>query len=260
MSLRVVLTKMHGARNDFLILDRRSAPVEALDALAREVCDRRGGIGADGLIVIEAARAAGIAMRIFNADGSEAEMCGNGIRCAARWLDERDEGDRIAFSTAGGVVQTEIVQRTPEYLVRAIMPQPHVTAGSFDGLTDAVVIDVGNPHIVLFRSDIEAFDLEAFARRLQEGQRFPGGVNVHVAAIDTPQVVRVRHWERGVGATQACGTGAVAVAVAAVAGGRMRSPVEVVVPGGTLMVEWDGGSAPALVGPAVRVFETEIEV
>lgn len=260
MTVRITLTKMHGARNDFLILDGRATPVKALDALARTVCDRRSGIGADGLIAIEKANGAGAGMRIINADGGEAEMCGNGVRCAARWLDERGEGDRIVFATNGGAVQTNVIQRTPEYLVCVDMPAPRVVARSLEGLKDAVAVEVGNPHVVVFQSNVETFDLEGLARSLQSDRHFPGGVNVHAASIEGAHHVRVRHWERGVGETPACGTGAVAVAVAAIDAGRMQSPVDVAVAGGTLTVQWDGRNAPALIGPAVRVFETEIDV
>src|SRR5579871_6974909 len=122
--MRVPLTKMHGAHNDFVILDRRVAPLRDLAAFARWVCDRHAGVGADGVIALEASTIADVRMRTINADGSEAEMCGNGIRCAARWLDEAGEGERIAFETAGGIVRTEIVARVPEYLVRVAMGRP----------------------------------------------------------------------------------------------------------------------------------------
>lgn len=255
MSVPVALTKMHGARNDFAILDARAYRVAQLDALARRVCDRRTGLGADGLIVIEAPRTADVAMRTFNADGSEAEMCGNGIRCAARWLDEAGEGDRITFDTSAGAVRTEIVTREPVYLVRATMPAPHIVARSVEELGDATIVDTGNPHVVIFADGGSAVDVKMLGPRLQNDPRFPGGVNVHTVAVDNAHRLHVHHWERGVGTTPACGTGAVAAAAAAIDKGRARSPVEVIVPGGSLTVEWDGREA-LLTGPAVRVFDT----
>lgn len=257
MSVPVVLTKMHGALNDFLILDRRSSPLEALGEFARRVCDRRAGIGADGLIVLDHARD-GVRLQIFNADGSEAEMCGNGVRCAARWLDEAGDGDRMVFSTAGGTVRTRVVRRTPEYLVRMTMPPPRILARSLDRVPDAVVVDVGNPHVVAFVPDAGAADLDGLASRLQGDPRFPGGINVHVVSVETSHRLRVRHWERGAGKTLACGTGAIAAVAAAIDAERASSPVEVLVPGGRLSVELSAEAA-ALTGPAVRIFETEVE-
>ncbi len=257
--MRVALTKMHGARNDFVILDRRASPVAPLDSFARWVCDRRTGIGADGLIAIETSSRQGFAMRTINADGTEAEMCGNGIRCAARWLDESGEGDRIDFETAAGEVRTHVVSRSPEYLVRVTVPMGGVRAHAIEFLDDAFFVDLGNPHVVLFRDDVEDVDLEVLAPSLQTHSSFTEGTNVHVAAIEGDDL-RMRHWERGVGLTLACGTGAVAAATAAIASGRVSSPVITFVPGGRLVVEWDGESVATLTGPAVRVFDTEVQV
>jgi diaminopimelate epimerase len=246
---------MHGAGNDFVVFDARSNPGENLGALARGVCDRHTGIGADGLLAIATSNQANVAMRTFNPDGSEAEMCGNGIRCAARWLDEGGEGERLAFETGAGIVRTEVVARDPEYLVRASLPLPRIVRDAVADLGDAVVVDTGNPHLVLFRDGAE---LGTLGPRLQSDPRFPGGVNVHAVTVDTPHRLRVRHWERGAGATQACGTGAVAAVVAAIARGYVSSPVDVIVPGGKLVVEI-GCDGARLVGPSVRVFDTLLE-
>ncbi|MGA8534246.1 MAG: diaminopimelate epimerase, partial [Candidatus Tumulicola sp.] len=223
MSSRVALTKMHGAHNDFVIVDRRTANVGELASFARRVCDRRAGIGADGLIAIETSRSRDVAVRTINADGSEAEMCGNGVRCAARWLEEAGEGDRIAFETAAGNVETEVVARRPEYLVRVSMAAPRIT--STQAAPDAFLVDLGNPHLVLFRDAVEEADLDVLAPQLQTNSAFERGVNVHVAAVDDAHRLHVRHWERGVGATPACGTGAVAAAASAIQSGRAKSPV-----------------------------------
>ncbi len=257
MSSRIALTKMHGARNDFVVVDGRSQPLGNLSEFVKFACDRRAGVGADGVIVIESSPAGGLAMRTVNADGSEAEMCGNGVRCAARWLDEAGEGERIEFQTAGGTVRTEIVARDPAYLVRVTMPVPRLVARTVEGLSDAVIVDVGNLHVVSF--DARDVDVEALGPRLQDDPSWPDGINVHLATVDDEHRMRVRHWERGVGATQACGTGAVAAAIAAIERGAASSPVCVHVPGGTLVVEWDGREA-VLVGPAARVFDTAVTV
>ncbi|MGC1380289.1 MAG: diaminopimelate epimerase [Candidatus Baltobacteraceae bacterium] len=257
--MRVPITKMHGGYNDFVILDRRTAPVRDLVSFARWACDRHAGIGADGLIAIEsAAPGADARMRAVNADGSEAEMCGNGIRCAARWLDEAGEGDRLVFQTVAGKIRTEIVARGAEYRVRVTMPCPKIAELALAEIGDAFLVDLGNPHVVILRPGVDEFDLERAARRLQSDRAFPGGTNVHVVARRDARGLRVRHWERGVGLTMACGTGAVAAAAVAIEQKIVETPVEVVVPGATLTVEWNGRDAVQLIGPAVRVFDTEV--
>ena len=253
------VTKMHGARNDFAIVDCRAETIE-LASFARWVCDRRAGIGADGVIALERSGVADVRMRILNADGGEAEMCGNGIRCAARWLDEAGEGERIAFETEAGIVRTEIVTRTPEFLVRVEMGIPAVEDLALKGISGAAFVDVGNPHVVIFRSDVDGIDLAAVAESLHQEPRFRDGTNVHVAAVRGPDSLNVRHWERGVGLTQACGTGAVACAAVAIERRLAKAPVEILVPGGRLVVEWDGREGADLIGPAARVFDTELDV
>jgi len=256
------VTKMHGARNDFVVIDRRTpfdlAPDDTFAAFAAWVCDRRAGVGADGVILLERSRVADVRMRTINADGSEAEMCGNGARCAARWLDEAGEGERIAFETDAGIVRTEVVARTPEYLVRVAMGKPIVASASLAGIGDVTLVDAGNPHVVFFRDRVEAVDLERIGQALQRERCFPHGTNVHVAARDG-RSLRVRHWERGVGLTMACGTGAVACAAAAVQHEMATSPVALLVPGGRLVVEFDPSGEAYLIGPAVRVFDTELD-
>ncbi|HEU5478229.1 MAG TPA: diaminopimelate epimerase [Candidatus Tumulicola sp.] len=246
---------MHGACNDFVVIDRRSQRVESLNEFARWACNRREGIGADGLIAIEKTASSGLAMRTLNADGSEAEMCGNGIRCAARWLDEAGEGDRLEFATPAGIVRTQVVVRRPEYVVKVEMGVPKILTVDSG---DAVLVDMGNPHVVLFREDVDGFDLPAAAQRFARDPALPQGANVHVASVEGGGRLRVRHWERGVGETPACGTGAVACAAAAIAEDRATAPVDVLVPGGRLIVEWDGAGRATLTGPAVRVFDTEV--
>ena len=254
------VTKMHGARNDFAIVDGRTAPLGDVASFARWACDRRGGIGADGMLLLETSAKADLRMRTFNADGSEAEMCGNGIRCATRWLDENGEGQSFAFETEGGIVRTEIVAREPEYLVRVAMGRPRVGAIALSILPDASFVDVGNPHVVIIRDDVGRIDLEAVAEALQREPRLREGANVHVAAVLGPNALEVRHWERGVGMTMACGTGAVAAVAVAIERRLAASPVEVFVPGGRLIVDWDRQGDAYLVGPAVRVFDTEVQL
>jgi diaminopimelate epimerase len=254
----VVLTKMHGTENDFVIVDVRTQRVSGLPGFARRVCDRHTGVGADGVIVLAAPDPAGvatIAMRVINADGSEAEMCGNGIRCAARWLHEAGEGDVATFETAAGNVRTEIVATEPEYLVRVAMGCP--VAERLDGDADAWFVDLGNPHVVLMRRSADDPGLGSYARALQSDVRFPNGTNVHMA-VPREERLDVRHWERGVGPTRSCGTGVVASAAVAAQLWKHRRPIEVRVPGGRLTVEWDADGNALLIGPAVRVFDTAV--
>ena len=251
---------MHGARNDFIVLDRRNAGVDDLKTFSRRACDRRAGIGADGLIVLDRSSSADVRMRIFNADGSEAEMCGNGIRCAARWLDEAGEGGSVRFETLAGTVQTEVVSRGSEYQVRVAMGTPRIVQHDAPLFEDARFVDVGNPHVVIFRKGIDDIDLTMVATRLQSAKQFAHGTNVHVAVVEAADRLRVKHWERGVGLTMACGTGAVACVAAGLDMKSIRSPVEVFVPGGRLVVEWDGAGPAYLTGPAARVFDTEVGV
>lgn len=252
----VAVTKMHGAYNDFAVIDRRNA-TESFDAqtFARRICDRRGGIGADGLLVIESSEIADARMRIFNADGSEAEMCGNGLRCAARFLSEAGEGNRIRIETAAGVLTAEVVNSGEPYTVRTQIGTPRFEPRALP-FASAAYVEVGNPHVVIFEKSVDAIDLSQAAATL--APLFHNGVNVHVAAVVDRSRLDARHYERGVGLTQACGTGAAACAAAAIRFGLADSPVAVHVPGGILTVEWDGSGEAFLTGPAVRVFETTV--
>jgi diaminopimelate epimerase len=251
---------MHGAHNDFAIVDTRLQPVDDPVAFARWVCDRHIGIGADGLLLIAPSPLADVRMRVVNPDGSEAEMCGNGIRCVARYLDERSEGDHRRIETLAGIIETRVVSRGAVYEIRVAMGVPHVLRqDGHDTEERDVVVDAGNPHIVLVRHSLDEVDLVREGERLQSDLRFPNGVNVHVCTIEGAQTLRVRHYERGAGLTMACGTGAVACAAATIALGVVKSPVNVHVPGGTLRIDWDGSGQAFMTGPAAHVFDTTID-
>ncbi len=249
MPVRAV-TKMHGTFNDFVIVDDRANPIRDFQNLARALCDRRGGVGADGLIAISNSGPADARMRIFNADGSEAEMCGNGMRCAVRYLSESGEGDAFRIETAAGIIDAAVLEKGEIYTVRLNIGVPKIETRSLP-FTGAVFVSLGNPHVVIFRDSIDGFDLNSAGKALP-------GYNVHVAAVRGRRRVDARHYERGVGLTQACGTGAVACAAAAMARAECESPVQVHVPGGVLTVEWDGAGNAYLTGPAVRVFEASL--
>jgi diaminopimelate epimerase len=251
------ISKYHGARNDFIIVDARSQPLDDAELFAQRWCNRHAGIGADGLLIVDTGKRAAHSMRIINADGSEAEMCGNGIRCVARYLDERGEGGRLEIDTIGGIIRTEVIDRGEVYRVRVDVGEPHMLSMN-ETEPQSAIVQVGNRHLVFFREEIDRFDLWAIGEAIQEEPAYPGGINVHLIEVEGPSTLRVRHYERGVGLTMACGTGSVASAVAAIKRGDVKSPVLVRVPGGELTVEWNGNGNAFMTGPAVRVFETQI--
>lgn len=255
MKRGVAVTKMHGARNDFIVVDTRADSLGDPVAFAISACDRRTGIGADGLLLVAAAPS-GVAMRVINSDGSEAEMCGNGVRCLARYVDERTPSDRLLVETSAGRIETEIVERGDVYSVRVNMGRPAIE-NTEAGATDDVRVSVGNPHIVRFVRSLDDVDVYSFGASMQHDPRFPGGVNAHVAVAGAESdTLHMRHFERGAGLTMACGTGAVAAACAAIGRGLVKSPVRVFVPGGELRVEWDGRGDAFMTGPAAHVFDT----
>jgi diaminopimelate epimerase len=252
--LPVRISKMHGTLNDFVVIDRRREQVDDLATFAKWVCERRSGVGADGLLVIENSAIADVRMRIINADGGEAEMCGNGMRCIARYLAEAGEGENLAVETASGTIRTRVLAREPEFLVSVELGTPIVERRALP-FEYARFVSLGNPHVIIFERQVKRFDLTDAAAQAQ--QHFPEGINVHVAAV-IDGVLYVRHWERGVGLTMACGTGAASAAAAAITERMVTSPVDVRVPGGHLRVDWDGRGHAFLTGPAVRVFDGEL--
>jgi diaminopimelate epimerase len=244
----VAVTKMHGTFNDFIVLDQRPPSVTDLRAFARNACDRRGGVGADGVIALFPSSQADVRMRIINADGSEAEMCGNGARCAARFLADRGEGTHFRFETLAGIVIADVLA---DGQVRLNMGVPRFEDRKLP-FPDADFVSMGNPHVVIFARAVDEVDIEAL------GAANPD-VNIHAAVVVDGHSMRVRHYERGAGLTYSCGTGAVACAAAAMRRGLVQSPIDVRVPGGHVLVEWDGRHEAFLTGPAVRVFDATVE-
>jgi diaminopimelate epimerase len=271
--------KLQGAGNDFVLLDALAQPLPEHDfaSLARRLCDRRFGVGADGLLVVEPSHEADYRMRILNADGSEATMCGNGIRCFARYLWEYrcPDAASLAIETGAGVRRVhrlsaerfQVEMGTPK-----IMPSPPISPspnslgeGEYaaplshsvgEGLgVRATFVHTGAPHLVLFVDSVDAFPLETAGAALERHPQFPDRVNVSVAQVDAPNRVRARVWERGAGATLACGTGACAIVVAGVHTGRLERTVQVQMPGGMLQVEWRADDTLWLTGEAVLVYE-----
>lgn len=269
----ISVTKCQGTGNDFILLDARGRPGLRYATLAKTLCSRRYSIGADGLLVITNAAdpKSAAAMRTFNADGSEAEMCGNGIRCLARYLHERDRSaTRLLIETRAGPIKTAIVPWRGGTGVEVEMSIPRVVADVSnvrahpihigDESAPSYAVVVGNPHIVIFvKDDPSAYDLVWLAASAIASH---GGHEANVELVTSHNDTLVmRIFERGAGETWACGTGACAAAAVAIASGRSRSPVLVHSKGGDVSVAWDGpGSAAVLTGDAELVFTTKVEV
>jgi diaminopimelate epimerase len=253
--LSVPVTKMHGTYNDFVVLDNRVARLKNLSKFAVLACNRRAAMGADGLLVIEHSDSADARMRVFNADGGEPEMCGNGVRCVARYLAEAGEGDVRTIETIAGPIHTRVVAREPEFLIRVTLGTPVIDPRELPFETARLVV-MGNPHVIIFEDGpLEEIDLPAIAVPMQGSAAFPDGINVHLAQKTGNHSLKTRLWERGVGLTDSCGTGAVSCAVSAITMGMVESPVDVDVPGGRLVVEWPGEGSATMTGPAVRVLD-----
>lgn len=249
MTSNIPVVKAHAYGNDFLLAgERLTGPIAAahdMPALARTLCRRHTGIGADGLIVYEL-REGGASMRLFNADGSASELSGNGVRCLAALVVREQNlcaGATVSVDTDAGVKRLEFLGRDGErYTFRAALGQPEdirqvrVPIGA-DTLT-ATVLRMGNPQCVVIGPLPAADRFRQLGRALATHAMFPAGTNVEFAHVETPDRVRILIWERGVGPTTSSGTGACASAVAAAAHGGAAREVDIVAPGGTQRVEW----------------------
>ena len=235
------LIKSHAFGNDFLLVDAIELPGGDRAALARAVCDRHRGVGADGLLIftVDGQRAS---MRLLNADGSPSEISGNGLRCLAAWLAHNGAGPTIAIDTDAGPKHLELLGREGgRYTFRAAMGHPEQvrleTIDVGDRAVEAVTLRVGNPQCVVL-GDVSVDRLHTLAATLAVHPHFPAGTNVELASVESPGRVRILIWERGVGPTEASGTGACAAAVAAMRYGGAARDVLVESPGGTQRVEW----------------------
>jgi diaminopimelate epimerase len=246
VAVQARLVKAHAFGNDFLLLDEEAAGVPAgadRAALARAACDRHRGIGADGLIFFRRSGQFSASMALLNADGSYSEISGNGIRCLAAWLaGEAGPGTAITIETDAGPKRLELLARDgARTTFRAAMGPPEdVTRASIDveGVpVDAVTLRVGNPQCVVLGA-VTGARLHGLAAKLAVHPHFPAGTNVELASVEAPDRVRILIWERGVGPTDASGTGACAAAVAAMQYGGAQRDVAVVSPGGSQRVEW----------------------
>ncbi len=269
----LAFTKMHGLGNDFVVLDARVTPIGLGAADARAIADRRTGVGCDQLLIVKPANGSGADafMEIRNCDGDEVEACGNGTRCvAAMLMDERGtEAVRIetvagilaATRAAGGDVSVDMGQARLEWSdipLATACDTLHVDAAS-GPLSDAACVNIGNPHAVYFVDDAEAIDIATLGPVLEHHAMFPERANIEVVSVLGPDRLRMRVWERSVGITQACGSGACAVAVAAHRRGLTGRAVEIVLDGGSLFVEWREDGHVLMTGPAATVYRGTLD-
>jgi diaminopimelate epimerase len=271
---QISFRKMHGLGNDFVVLDRRHNAVAIDAAAARNIADRRTGIGCDQLLLIEppGQPAAQVSMRILNADGSEAEACGNGTRCIARLVAEETGDNRVRIETVAGLLEAELL---PDHNVAVDMGPVRTgwrdvpLAREMDTdrvdlalgpLREPVCTNVGNPHATFFVADAEAIDLAALGPRLEHDTLFPERANIGVATVEGRERIRFRVWERGAGITRACGTGACAALVAAYRRGLTERSAIVVLDGGTLDIRWREDGHVIMTGPATLAFEGSFDI
>ncbi len=270
-------TKMHGLGNDYVYVNGFTERVADAPKLARVISNRHTGIGSDGLIIIQPTKAADVRMEMYNADGSRGEMCGNGIRCVAKYAVERglakgpslrietDAGIKLAECeiTDGKVRSVRIDMGAPELAARKIpttiasdrvIDQPLRIGASEYRIT---CVSMGNPHAVVFVQELHKVDLVEIGPKFENAPEFPGRINTHFVRVDSPTHVTVRTWERGSGATRACGTGACAVCVAGALTKRTERAVTTSLPGGELRIEWAADDHVYMTGEAVEVFTGE---
>ncbi|WP_144945789.1 diaminopimelate epimerase [Pseudomonas oryzihabitans] len=276
MQLR--FTKMHGLGNDFMVLDLISQHAHIQPKHVRLWGDRKTGIGFDQLLIVETPSTPDVDFRyrIFNADGSEVEQCGNGARCFARFVfDKRlTVKKQIRVETKGGIIELLL---KGDGQVRVDMGAPRLQAAEIPFIAEAetlshavqvegetvelAVVSMGNPHGVLRVADVDQAPVLTLGPKLECHPRFPQKANIGFLQVIDAQRARLRVWERGVGETRACGTGACAAAVAGIRQGWLKSPVSIELPGGLLNIEWDGvGQSVLMTGPATRVYEGQVRV
>lgn len=275
-------TKMHGIGNDYVYVNGFAENVADPAALAVQVSDRHFGIGSDGLILVLPSTSADVRMRMFNADGSESEMCGNGVRCVAKfaWDHGLTRSNPMKVQTGRGVLSLALTLGSDGKVdqVRVNMGQPilelatipvdvgqlqrvtrsnvyHVVLpGEVDHL-EAAFVSMGNPHAVAFVADVKAIDIDRLGPRVENHPAFPRRINAHWVQVHSRSELTMRTWERGSGVTLACGTGACAVCVAGVLTGRTDRKVLIHLPGGDLSLEWrESDNCVYMTGPATEVF------
>ena len=276
--MKLKFSKMHGLGNDFVVLDGIRQQVALTPEQLRHLADRHFGIGCDQVLLVEAADAAGVDFRyrIFNADGSEVEQCGNGARCFARFVREQrlTNKHRIRVQTLGGIIELNVLQDervcvdmgVPQFIPALIPFEAPCEADSYtldvDGQQlDISAVSMGNPHCVVRVDHVDTAPVSTLGPAIEHHPRFPRRVNAGFLQVIDSHHIRLRVFERGSGETLACGTGACAAAVTGIRRGWLANPVRVSLPGGDLLIEWLGQGQPVMMtGPAVTVFRGQIRL
>lgn len=275
-------TKMHGIGNDYVYVNCFQEEVKNPAEVSKYVSDRHFGIGSDGLILIKPSNIADFKMDMYNADGSQGEMCGNGIRCVAKYVYDYGLTDKkyISVETLAGIKHLELtVENGKVSLVKVNMGSPEllpekipVTAEGERAVNVPLevkgkqyqmnCVSMGNPHCVIFmEEDVRNLNLEAIGPDFEKHERFPKRINTEFVNVIDSHNLRMRVWERGSGETLACGTGACATTVAAILNGYVQKEAVVHLLGGDLKIQWDGGEAPVyMTGPAATVFDGIVEL
>lgn len=271
-------TKWQGIGNDFVIVNGFQEKLENYPQKAIEICDRHFGIGADGLVIALPSEIADFRMRIFNSDGSEAEMCGNVTRCFARYVYENGLTTKteLSIETLAGIIRPKLIFE--EGQIRAVcvdMGEPRLKRGEIpmtgnaeeqavnlplvvgNSTYDITCVSMGNPHCIIFTDEVEELDLQALGRPIEIHPLFPRKTNVEFVKVIDRNTLRMRVWERGAGITLACGTGTCATVVAAVLNNKTEREVKVHLDGGDLFIEWRSDNHVYKTGPAVEVFRGE---
>ncbi|MDZ7748207.1 MAG: diaminopimelate epimerase [Halofilum sp. (in: g-proteobacteria)] len=269
----LAFTKMHGLGNDFVVIDATRAPLELDAATVRHIADRHRGVGCDQLLLVEASGDADtdFGYRVYNADGGEVEQCGNGVRCVARYLRDRGlvHGDELTLASAGGPVRARLcddgrvaVDMGPPHFAPAAIPftaaaEADAYALEVEGRDHTIgAVSMGNPHAVLRDDDLDTAPVTTLGPLIEYHERFPRRANVGFMQVRDRAHVRLRVWERGVGETSACGTGACAAVAVGRRQGLLDARVRVELAGGELVIEWGGADNPVwMTGAAETVFE-----
>lgn len=276
----VDFTKYEGLGNDFLLFDDLDERLDLAGPVVSRLCDRHLGVGADGVILVRPSETADARMLFFNPDGSEAEICGNGIRAFAKYLHDRGltPKTQIAVETKGGtktvvvdlrgdgVAAAQVDMGIPTFASKDVPVALPTTEAvnvpiDVDGeILTATCVSMGNPHCVLFVDDLETAPVDRLGRALEMHPVFPARTNVEFVQVVQPDSLAVRVWERGAGETLACGTGACAAAVAAARTGRAERKTRVRLPGGALDIRWEGDGTVFMSGPVNEVFRGTVDL
>lgn len=278
---KLQFTKMQGLGNDYVYVDCTKKKLENASEVAVKVSDRHFGIGSDGLILINASSVADFEMEMYNADGSRGEMCGNGIRCVAKYVYDYGLTDQthISVETLGGIKYLDLtVEEGRVWQVRVDMGRPMLCPTEIPVIANGesvidmpievdgteyrmTAVGMGNPHTVVFVEDVDGLEIEQIGPKFEHHPCFPNRVNTEFVKVLDRNTVKMRVWERGSGETLACGTGACAVAVACILNGLTENKVTVQLLGGDLLIEWNREADKVyMTGPAEAVFDGEVEL